>query len=126
MTPATKITARAVSASKSPSGLPGLPTALYAGQARYLFRLEQRWFSGIEFGTLVPVFAAFTEAGQVQESLKDFAMEDMQYVVGLGVRLAMSRSVYGVVNHINVSWPVNGPLQDGWMPRISVLGLLSL
>lgn len=108
------------------SGLPGLPTALYAGQARYLFRLEQRWFSGIEFGTLVPVFAAFTEAGQVQESLKDFAMEDMQYVVGLGVRLAMSRSVYGVVNHINVSWPVNGPLQDGWMPRISVLGLLSL
>jgi hypothetical protein len=108
------------------AGLPGFPTAILAGQSRFLFRLEQRVFPGWEFGTVVPVFAAFADAGQVQKSLHAFEPDDMQYVMGLGVRLALSKSVYGVVNHLNVSWPVNGPLRDGAVPRVSLVGLLSL
>jgi len=108
------------------AGLPGFSTALFAGQSRFLFRVEQRFFPGWEFGTALPVFAAFADAGQVKESLRAFEPDDMQYVVGLGLRVALSKSVYGVVNHINVSWPVNGPLRDGAVPRLSVLGLFSL
>ncbi len=108
------------------AGMPGFASNLQAGQARMLFRLEQRWFPGWELGTVLPVFTVFGDAGQVQSAMDSFAKDDMQYVVGLGMRLSMSKSIDGVVNHVNVSWPVNGPLRNGWVPRFSVLGLLSL
>lgn len=107
-------------------GMPGFSTALLAGQSRFLFRLEQRYFTGWEIGTVVPVLAVFASAGQVQPHVNDFDPHSMQYVVGLGMRVAMSKSVDGVVNHFNISWPINGPLRDGYSPRVSLLGLLSL
>jgi len=107
-------------------GLNGLPTNLLAGQGRMLGGLEQRWFPGFELGTVVPVFAAFLNAGQTTESFKVMPINDLQVVTGLGVRLGMSKSVEGVINQINISWPVHGALPLSAFPRISVLASVAL
>lgn len=95
-------------------GLNGLPTALLAGHARYYAGLEQRYFPDIEIGTLVPVMTGFLNAGNVFPNLEDFDPEKLQMVAGLGLRLGLSKSVEGVINHLNVSWVVKGPNVGEW------------
>lgn len=109
-------------------GLSGmnLPTSIFAGQARFYANLEQRFFPDIEIGTVVPVFTAFVSAGETTESFDKFEPRDLQYLVGLGVRFGMTKSIMRTVNHINLSWPVHGPIKKGWMPRLSVLGKVNL
>ncbi len=106
-------------------GLYGLPASLYSGQARFLFGIEERFFPKFEIGTVVPVFVAFARAGQTQDKLSNFEPRDLLYIAGIGVRLSMTKSVTGLINHISLSWPLNGPLKDP-MPRFSVVGLFSL
>ncbi|MDR1760236.1 MAG: hypothetical protein LBR60_06895 [Fibrobacter sp.] len=106
-------------------GLYGLPSSLYSGQARFLFGLEERFFPNIEIGTVVPVFVVFGRAGETQDKISHFEPRDLLYIAGVGVRLSMTKSVTGLVNHVSLSWPLNGPLKDP-MPRFSVVGLISL
>lgn len=107
-------------------GLNGLPSYLLAGQARYFAGFEQRWFPDFELGTVVPVFTAFVNAGQTYANFEALEPKDMQVVAGIGTRLGMSKSVDGVVNHINISWPLRGPLSGSRVPRISILATIAL
>lgn len=106
-------------------GLYGLPASLYSGQSRFLFGIEERFFPKIEIGTVVPVFVVFARAGETQAKLSDFEPRDLLYIAGVGVRLSMTKSVTGLVNHLSLSWPLNGPLKEA-LPRFSVVGLISL
>jgi hypothetical protein len=38
----------------------------------------------------------------------------------------MSKSVQGIVHHINLSWPLNGELKKGFVPRFSFVGKFEL
>lgn len=103
----------------------GFPTYLYTGQARFYGQLEERFFPHFEIGTVAPVFAVFFKAGETSASMHEFEPKDLTYVAGFGVRFVMTKSVSGLVNHINLSWPLNGPLVDK-TPRFSLVALLSL
>jgi hypothetical protein len=96
-------------------GFAGFPSFYYAGNYKFMFQLEQRiFFDHLEAVTLLPVLAFFVNGGNVFDSPSDFKLQGLDYSVGAGLRLAMSKSVLGTVNHINVSWPLNGELANGW------------
>lgn len=107
-------------------GMNGLPTAIFAGQARFYANLEQRFFPDIEIGTVVPVFAAFVSAGETTDALHEFEPRDLQYLAGVGVRFGMTKSIVRAVNHFNLSWPIHGPLEKSAMPRMSIICKYSL
>lgn len=108
-------------------GLNGFPTAYLAGRSRSLLEAEQRWFPGWEWGTIMPVFTVFWQAGGAWERPEDFNLAQLQQVAGLGLRAALTKSTLGVVNHVNLSWPLNGALENGWKGvRFSLLAKLSL
>lgn len=90
-------------------GLYGLPSQIYGGQARFYSHLEQRFFSNFEIGTIMPVFAAFVSAGQTVLEIKDFEPKEVTIMAGFGVHLALTKSVAGLINHLNFSWPIKGP-----------------
>ncbi|PBC67680.1 hypothetical protein BGX14_0001, partial [Fibrobacter sp. UWS1] len=54
-----------------------------------------------------------------------FEPRDLTYIAGFGIRFAMTKSVSNLVNHLNFSWPLNGPLKSA-SPKISLIGLFSL
>lgn len=103
----------------------GFPTYLYTGQARFFGKIEERFFPHFELGTVAPVFAVFFKAGETSAEVHEFEPRDLTYVAGFGVRLAMTKSVSGLVNHLDFSWPLNGPLISPY-PRIALIGLFSL
>ncbi len=103
----------------------GFPTYLYTGQARFYGQIEERFFPHFEIGTVAPVFAAFFKAGETSSRVHLFEPDDLTYIAGLGIRFAMTKSVSGLVNHLDFSWPLNGPLVSPY-PRIALIGLFSL
>lgn len=107
-------------------GMNGLPTAIFAGQARFYANLEQRFFPNFELGTVMPVFTAFVSAGETTDALHEFEPRDLQYLAGIGLRLGMTKSIMRTVNHVNLSWPVHGPLNKSAVPRISILAKYNL
>jgi len=105
---------------------PGFPTRYLAGENTFAFKMEQRYFPKFEILTLIPSFAAFLTAGQATDSLHGFEPHDLLYMAGIGLRVSNSKTVQGVVNHINLSWPLNGKLNNGFVPRFSFVGKLEL
>ena len=103
----------------------GFPTYLYTGQARFYGKIEERFFPHFEIGTVAPVFAAFFKAGETASEVRLFEPDDLTYIAGFGIRFAMTKSVSGLVNHLDFSWPLNGPLVSPY-PRIALVGLFSL
>jgi len=103
----------------------GFPASLYTGQARFFGTVEERFFPHFELGTVVPVFAAFLRAGETANDVHLFEPRDLTYAVGFGVRFVMTKSVTGLVNHLDVSWPLNGPLVSP-VPRFAIIGLFTL
>lgn len=103
----------------------GFPGSLMTGQARFFMQAEQRYFPNFEIGTVVPVFAVFARAGETKPEMHEFEPRDLTYAVGFGVRFVMTKSVTGLVNHLDISWPLNGPLAKP-MPRFALIGLFSL
>ncbi len=96
------------------SGLIGFPNFYYSGKARTLFAAEQRFFPPFEFGTVVPAFAVFVNAGNTYDSPEAVNLKNMHYAAGLGLRLGATRSVQKVVNHINVVWPLGEKNLSAW------------
>ena len=90
------------------NGFVGFPTGFYSGQARVYGNLEQRWFPDIEILTLAPVVVAFGSVGETAATIKDIRRKDLIYVLGLGVRLAQTKSISRLINKIDVSFPLNG------------------
>jgi hypothetical protein len=103
----------------------GFPSYLYTGQARFYGQIEERFFPHFEIGTVAPVLAVFFKAGETTASIHEFEPRDMTYVAGFGFRFVMTKSVSGLVNHLNFSWPLNGPLVSS-LPRVGLIALLSL
>ena len=90
------------------NGFAGFPTGFYAGQARVFANLEQRYFSTFELATLMPVFAVFGSVGETAWELKDINRKDLIYVIGVGVRLAQTKSISRLINRLDISIPLNG------------------
>lgn len=95
------------------SGLNGYPNAYYAGQSSVLFEAEQRWFPGIEFGTLVPALALFGNAGNTFTRADDLDLGDLHYALGMGLRLGLTKTTQKLVYHLNLGFPVDEPELDG-------------
>lgn len=93
--------------------LNGYPNAYYAGQAMVLFQAEQRFFPGFEFGTLVPAFALFGNAGNTFPAYDEVDLGDLHYSVGVGLRLGFSKTVQKLVYHFNLSQPIGEPRLPG-------------
>lgn len=95
------------------SGLNGYPNAYYAGQAITLFEAEQRFFPGIEFGTLVPAFALYGQAGNTFPAYDAVDLGDLHYSMGIGLRIGFSKTVQKLIYHLNLSQPIDEPRLDG-------------
>lgn len=106
-------------------GLNGYPVLYYAGQASFLGEIEQRWFPAFEIGTLVPAFAAFLNGGNTFPTWDKFDPENLHYSVGVGLRIGLSKSTQKIVNHLNLSWPLEKDLSGAW-PHISIIAKGSL
>jgi hypothetical protein len=97
------------------SGLLGFPNFYYSGKVRTLFAAEQRLFPPFEFGTLVPAFALFLNAGNAYSSHQAVDAAGLHYALGIGLRLGATRSVQKVVNHVNLVWPLGEKNLDSWL-----------
>jgi len=98
------------------SGLNGFPDYYYGGKARVLFDAEERYFPPFEFGTLVPAFVAFVNAGNTYSAYDEMDLQEMHYDVGIGMNLGYSRSVNKTINHFYFSWPVGERNLGPWSP----------
>jgi hypothetical protein len=98
------------------SGLRGYPLRYQAGDRRFLLTLEQRFYSDREVFHLAHLGAAvFFDAGQAwfvdTLNTRDRALrQDRQTLkdIGLGLRIASSRSSRGAVLHLDVAFPLDG------------------
>jgi hypothetical protein len=98
------------------SGLRGYPLRYQAGDRRFLLTLEQRFYSDRELFHLAHLGAAvFFDAGQAwfvdTLTQRDRALrQDRQVLkdIGLGLRIASSRSSRGAVLHLDVAFPLDG------------------
>lgn len=88
------------------NGLNGYPNFFYAGKARVLMAVEERFFPPLEALTLVPALAIYFNAGNTYATYNDVDLGDLHYAAGIGLRIGFSKSVQKVVNHLNLSWPV--------------------
>jgi hypothetical protein len=97
------------------SGLRGYPLRYQAGDRRVLLTLEQRFYSDREIFHLVHLgAAAFFDAGQAwfvdTLTQRDRALRQDRKVlkdIGLGLRIASSRSARGAVLHLDVAFPLD-------------------
>ncbi len=98
------------------SGLRGYPIRYQAGDRRALLTLEQRFYSDREIFHLAHLGAAvFFDAGQAwfvdTLTLQEQALRQDRKVlkdIGLGLRVASSRSSRGGVLHLDVAFPLDG------------------
>jgi hypothetical protein len=104
---------------------PGFPARYLVGKNTFAFKAEQRYFSKAEILAQIPSFAVFLTAGQATDSLRGFEPRDLIYMAGIGLRFSNSKAVQGVVNHVNLSWPLNGELKS-FAPRFSFVGKVEL
>lgn len=108
-------------------GMNSIPYYYLTGKNRVFLQAEQRWFPDLEFGTVVPVFTAYINGGNVFQDVDDYEFEELMWIAGLGARFGMSKSPKGVINIVNIGWPLNGPLENGIKGlRFSVLANVSL
>ena len=105
---------------------PGFPARYLVGENTFAFKAEQRYFPKFEILAQIPSFTVFLTAGQATDSLSGFEPRDLLYMAGIGLRVSNSKAVQGVVNHINLSWPLNGKLNKGFVPRFSFVGKFEL
>ena len=91
------------------NGLRGYPLRYQAGDARLLFTVEQRLFTNWYPLRLARVgAAAFYDLGRVWGGPEDAARGWLQDV-GLGLRLAPSRTSRAAVVHFDLAFPLGGP-----------------
>ena len=74
----------------------------------------------------MPVVALFLNGGQSASKWEEIPMDDLHYRAGLGLRIGLTKSTLGIVNHLNVSWPINGPFEKSYLPTFSIIAKTSL
>jgi hypothetical protein len=110
-------------------GLTGFPDTYYAGDQGGWSQVETRYFPDFQIGSVAPVFAIFANGGRLWDSQDVMQWSDVHWRTGLGLRLGATKSTQGVVNHLNISYPLNGPwakspLSERW--QISLIAKLGL
>ena len=92
------------------SGLRGYPLRYTAGEGRWLFTAEERWFTDWYPLRLVHVGAAafFDAGGTWGENPGGSPPIGLLRDVGLGLRLGMSRSALANVLHVDLAMPLDG------------------
>ena len=93
-----------------PSGLRGFPLRYQNGDSSFVATVEQRYFTDWYPFRLIRVGGAvFADAGRVWgDSPVDEERLGWLADVGIGLRLALTRSTSGKVIHIDVAFPLNG------------------
>ncbi|GHV13892.1 hypothetical protein AGMMS49938_09130 [Fibrobacterales bacterium] len=108
------------------NAFPGFPSHYLAGENTFIFKVEQRYFPNFEILTQIPSFAIFATAGEATDRLRAFEPRNLQYEAGLGLRVSSSKSVQSKVVHLDISFPLNGELRNGFKPRFSFIGKVGL
>lgn len=91
------------------TGLRGYPVRYARGDRRWLITLEERWYADAELLKLLHVGAAiFADLGRAW--FESGEPEDLGVLkdVGVGLRLASSRSAQGAMLHVDVAVPLDG------------------
>jgi hypothetical protein len=89
------------------------PPYVLTGNSRFFWQWEERWFPSIEFGTVIPVLGVFMNSGNVYDNPHLFSFNDQIFTIGLNASFGMSKSIYGVINHFSICWPINGEFANG-------------
>jgi outer membrane protein assembly factor BamA len=94
------------------NGLRGYPLRYQQGDRRFLFSLEQRFFTDWHVLNLAHVGAAiFADVGRAWSSTErnlNPGVDEMLYDIGVGLRVGSSRSGKGALVHIDVAFPLAG------------------
>lgn len=106
------------------TGLRGYPLRLQAGDRRWLFTVEQRFFSDRELFHLVNLGAAvFFDMGRAwyEDPPPGFAGDQPELRdVGLGLRVGSSRSSKAAMIHLDLAYPLDGDSSKvQWLVRSS-------
>jgi outer membrane protein assembly factor BamA len=94
------------------NGLRGYPLRYLQGDHRFLFTVEQRFFSSREFFHLLHLgAAAFFDAGSAwfeDGEGKVATQRELLRDIGLGLRFGSSRSARGTLVHLDLAFPLDG------------------
>ena len=101
----------------------GYPNQYYAGQARVKIHAETRFIPDIDFMTLAPAVVFYYVGGNIFPAYRNVDLSQLHSSVGIGLRLGLTRSVNMIVNHINLSWPLDENLPG---PVLSIQSKTSL
>ncbi len=95
------------------NGLRGFDSHFLNGTGSVQFTAEERYFTDYHWLQLARVgFAMFYDAGKVFGN-PDAGAQRLYQNVGLGLRLAPSRSESGQIVHIDLAWPLNSNVPGG-------------
>ena len=98
------------------TGLYGYPNFYYSGDRLLLINSELTLISDIEFMTIIPAISVFTSTGNTFSN-NNISIDKLHSSIGIGLRFGLSRSAGAIVNHINLSWPVDSQIKG---PTISI------
>jgi hypothetical protein len=107
-------------------GLTGFPDSYFVGNIISWSKLETRWFPEFELGTVRPVWVAFLNGAGAWSQKENYDLNDLEYRFGLGARLGMTQSIQGLINHLNLSWPIEKTGQIDWLPTFTLEAKLNL
>ena len=96
------------------NGARGFSNRFQTGTRRWQITAEHRWFTNIHFLNLVRVgYAAFLDAGHAWRSPLSGNPDGTLANVGVGLRLASSKSDVGKVAHIDLAFPMTHQNEPG-------------
>lgn len=87
------------------SGLRGYPAREFTGDKRLLLNLEDRIFTPLNILTVALGGVVFFDAGAVWDDSVD--LSELNYSVGIGLRLGYTKSPNSRVGRIDLAWPLN-------------------
>ncbi|QQS04856.1 MAG: hypothetical protein IPK50_21655 [Fibrobacterota bacterium] len=98
------------------NGLAGWPAHSIAGRGRLLTTSELRFIPPLEALTMAPALAVFGGAGRVSPDAEPLGSGPWRAGLGVGIRLGMTRSPNGLINHLSLSHPVGETDREmGWL-----------
>ncbi|MFQ5652304.1 MAG: BamA/TamA family outer membrane protein, partial [bacterium] len=89
------------------SGLRGFPAREFSGTRRLLINLENRVFTSFNFLTVAFGGVVFFDLGNVWRASESLDLADLNYSMGVGLRLGYTKSPSSRVGRIDFGWALN-------------------
>ncbi len=89
------------------SGLRGFKAREFSGNKKILFNFEDRIFTSINILTVALGGVLFFDAGNVWPAGESINLRDLNYSIGLGLRLGYTKSPRSRVGRIDFAWPLS-------------------